>query len=151
LDAGLEALHNSANKMDVRTALRQALQADDIDTSTLIFDDDLTSSSRPSDKTARQQRPNHASAPPSTINLGRLLDIPTLHESAVLLDYILQWIHSLRYDMVDDFLDAHLYSKVPDHVTAVGPVAVEYVLQLAGQVEIPLPKPLAKGKSALWP
>jgi hypothetical protein len=152
LDAGLEALHNSANKMDVGMALRQALQADDIDTSTLILNDDLTSSSsRPSDKTARQQRPNHASAPPSTINLGRLLDIPTLHESAVLLDYILQWIHGLHYDMVDDFLDAHLYSKVPDHVTAVGPVAVEYVLQLAGQVEIPLPKPLAKGKSALWP
>jgi hypothetical protein len=152
LDAGLEAMHNSAAQTDVRTALRQALQDYDIDTSTLILDADLTASSSSSSQqpsqTGRPRRPNNV--PPSTINLGQLLDTPTLHESAVLMDYVLQWIHSLHYDVVDDLLDAHVYSKVPDDVPAIGPVAVDYVLQRAGQVDISVPPRLWKGRAALW-
>jgi hypothetical protein len=152
LDAGLEAMHNSAAQTDVRTALRQALQAYDIDTSTLILDADLTASSSSSSQqpsqTGRPRRPNNVL--PSTINLGQLLDTPTLHESAVLMDYVLQWIHSLHYDVVDDLLDAHVYSKVPDDVPTIGPVAVDYVLQRAGQVDISVPPWLWKGRAALW-
>lgn len=123
MEAGLDAIHH--NK-DVRSALLRAWEATSVDSSKLILDADLS-------QAPRRKEP----IVPNRVNLRNLIDTPTLHESSMVVDWLLDWV-SGKHDGLDDFLDKYVYASVPDD-KAVGKEAVARLLQAAGKVDIPIP------------
>ena len=75
------------------------------------------------------------STPARRLTLRDILDRPSLHVHAGVVDSILVYL-SGHWDQLDEVLDKHVYSHVDDH-ESVGRLLLDRLLQLSGDVAIP--------------